>query len=307
MADIDGRLVRLDDRLSYDNTREDRMMTLHVRSNARRARLRRIAGVVAAAFAISMLLPAGVSHASTSNGAGAPASSGQITGANGVGQATSTTAEQVAHLTAAQQTKYQAKVNRAKSLDSGSGLAAPDTCCTSPPNELHLGYQTVAQAETYFCGPATVQMMLSQYGVAIDQYTLKDELGTTPDNGTSRPPMQNVLNAHQSQDVYVWQDLTLDSGANYAQGKADLWNYTWTDIWYGDVPAYNVMTGNIPGYNFNNGHYFPARSYQNWWQGIEITDPWKKRVDSSYDSDWYSSDQVWGFVHDHPLPDQILW
>ena len=49
------------------------------------------------------------------------------------------------------------------------------------------------QKNSYFCGPAVVQMVLAFYDIVISQATLARKMGTRPSSGTSHKELENIF------------------------------------------------------------------------------------------------------------------
>jgi hypothetical protein len=94
-----------------------------------------------------------------------------------------------------------------------SGHVAPAGKCTSRacrarlPVARDLAGTQRPQNRNYFCGPATISEMLAQMGVYLSQWRAGRQLGTTPSgtdwSNASGYPVPQVLNKHQSRNVYV--------------------------------------------------------------------------------------------------------
>jgi hypothetical protein len=226
----------------------------------------------------------------------------------GVGPAP-TFQQQSAGWTRQQADRYQAKLRMARHRPSLANSP------TNAPATKYLGFQLIHENPNFYCGPATNQMILSQFGVYIDQSQLGQEMGTNNNTGTYRSAMSNNLNAHESRNTYVWQNLTYDP-PGFNQGTADLQYYTQLDIRSNFPLAYNVLTYSPPPPNtpmgegghggplwhFGNArfwHYFAGSGYDR--STIRVSDPWWPAQDN------YSTQNLMLAIDNHAATDQILW
>jgi hypothetical protein len=174
----------------------------------------------------------------------------------------------------------------------------------------------------YQCGPAAGHNALGAYGVNVAVGTgsypnatgLTQQMQTTSSQGTYRGPMPAALNSHESQNTYVWQNITL----NWQSGGSDVNYYSSTDIWVGDSPIYNITTyGKDPstgryGYPFqqystNISHYVAAYAYTNSGAYISISDSavqYSHTASQRYTQYEYN---IWWAINNNPNYNQILW
>lgn len=250
-----------------------------------------------------------------------------------------TGAEQSATWTAAQMQVYANKLAAATALAGmiGAPAAALYVPAGLPPSNRALAPMTVTPANGnipgvlndaepnsaygYQCGPAAGHNALGGYGVNYPIGTgsyggnpqatyLTYEMRTTVANGTYRTYMPGALNGHQSQNVYVWQNIG---------GTSDVIFYTTLDIQYLDAPIYNIETYGydpiqkkyrypfVQWNGWNIAHYVTAYAYQQSGNYISISD---SAVAGSYTghqryTQYYVD--IWVAINNNPNTNQILW
>ncbi len=174
----------------------------------------------------------------------------------------------------------------------------------------------------YQCGPTAGHNALGGYGANIAIGTgsypnatgLTQDMQTTSSSGTNRPPMVGAMNKYQSQNTYVWQNISLD----WHYGAGDVQYYSSTDIWATDSPIYNIETYGIDPstgryrypfvqYSTDIRHYVAAYAYTNSGVYVSISD---SAVQYSYTASQrytqYDYD-IWVAINNNPLYNQILW
>src|SRR2546421_8738833 len=95
-----------------------------------------------------------------------------------------------------------------------------------------------------WCGPASISMMYSHWGITVTQAQAASDMGTDS-NGTSRGPMQTEANRYQSHNPYVWQNVGPNGGGTVNDsGPMDLYNYASDDIsnWSARPPTTSKRT-----------------------------------------------------------------
>lgn len=174
----------------------------------------------------------------------------------------------------------------------------------------------------YQCGPAAGHNALGGYGVNYPIGTgsygdpnhpatyLTKDMHTTVTYGTYRTYMPGALNAHESQNTYVWQNIG---------GTSDVIFYTTLDIQYLDAPIYNIETYGYdpiqkryryPFAQWNGwdiGHYVVAYAYQQSGNYISISDSavaGSRTLPQRY-TQYYVD--IWVAINNNPNPNQILW
>ena len=174
----------------------------------------------------------------------------------------------------------------------------------------------------YQCGPAAGHNALGGYGVNIAVGTgsypsatgLTQDMQTTSSSGTNRPPMVGAMNKYQSQNTYVWQNISV----NWQTGAGDVKYYSSTDIWATDSPIYNIETYGIDPstgkyrypfvqYSTDIRHYVAAYAYTNSGVYISISDSavqYSRTASQRYTQ--YDYD-IWVAINNNPLYNQILW
>lgn len=173
----------------------------------------------------------------------------------------------------------------------------------------------------YQCGPAVGHNALGAYGVniAIGSGYYPNATGLTQDmqttsSGTNRPPMVTAMNKYESQNTYVWQNISLD----WHYGAGDVKYYTQVDIASYDSPVYNIETyGQDPQtgsfrypfaqYSTDIRHYVAAYAYTGSGTYINISDSavqYSRTASQRYQQ--YDYD-IWVAINNNPLYNQILW
>lgn len=110
------------------------------------------------------------------------------------------------------------------------------------------------QQTSYWCGPASIQMMIKYNGKSVLQETLAKEAGTTS-QGSNTLDLKNVLNKHINAHVF---------GVTRIQGSSDqnrLFNVLNSNIFSKSQPTLAlVRTDRLPYYNGHvSNHYIVAR------------------------------------------------
>lgn len=208
--------------------------------------------------------------------------------------------------TPAQHSVYRAKFGQYQAI-------AHRTRPRDPIVTLDMGpWGLQAEYPQWNCGPATISMMYSHYGINIPQSQAAADMGTNSTSGTYRGAMQTEANKYQTRNGYVWQNVGPNGGGGITDsGPDDLYSLTATDI-YGNwgAPAYNGRTWNpsawgYPLWHYQSQdfyHYFPASAYDDGGSMIWVNDPWWPSTDGyDYHDIWKFTDNFWG------VPNQVLW
>ena len=74
------------------------------------------------------------------------------------------------------------------------------------------------QITDYYCGPASLQMVLEYFGIHTSQQKLAEHLNTTPDNGTDHSDLIRVAREHGFY-CYVNQESTLEEVRHFLAQK----------------------------------------------------------------------------------------
>lgn len=109
------------------------------------------------------------------------------------------------------------------------------------------------QETTYWCGPASIQMMISYNGKFVEQKDLAKEAGTTT-QGSNTLDLRNVLNKHIDNHTF---GVTRIGSSDYTR----LFNIINSNIFTKSQPVLAlVKTERLPYYNGHaSNHYIVAR------------------------------------------------
>ena len=121
----------------------------------------------------------------------------------------------------------------------------------------YLTVPLVRQETSYYCGPASVQMVLQYFGIYRTQSQLADDMGTTYDDGTGEHMILSGLDDNYPSNSYVKKRTYSTYFGNELRGSIDA----------GGPVICLLMTGELPHYDgYNTGHYIVATGYM-WAQG----------------------------------------
>lgn len=122
-----------------------------------------------------------------------------------------------------------------------------------------LSVPLVMQSTTYYCGPASVNMTLSYFGVSTTQSQLANEMGTTSGSGTLVYQVKNCLNSHLGSGTYEYVSTSELSFGNGLLSSIDAGKPIICSVKTGTLPIYST-------YGHNTRHYIVATGYF-WAQG----------------------------------------
>lgn len=133
------------------------------------------------------------------------------------------------------------------------------------------------QTEGYYCGPASVQQVLTYLnGYSPSQDDLAKELNTTRYNGTDTGRIVDYLNSQISKTYearWSWKDkYVLEHMVVYATDVNDL-----PIIAHIIVPEHDTAGNPLPVYSwpfYTDGHYVVYNGYSNGGSTIHVTDPY---------------------------------
>lgn len=222
--------------------------------------------------------------------------------------------QQTTDWTVAQIAAYQGKLREAGDFAKArsSGGLQPDYCVPQCVPNSHYAFMTDVWegSADCACGPATATEMYSTYthyygqpnpGLSLSQ--VESEIYRNGwyscGGGTYRSGLQAEMNNHhQSQDVYVWQDIS--SGTDvYDYTAVDLGGYNFPVGFDGETYGPNgYPLDNYQGVNWT--HYLPAYGYDGH-SNVYVADPHYGQ------NHQYSSQAVYLFIDNFPYYDQILW
>lgn len=108
------------------------------------------------------------------------------------------------------------------------------------------------QEERFYCGPASVQMVLSYFGKDLTQDSLANTMKTNNDEGTYVYQIQNCLNSYLGAGTYKYvstSEMSFIKGMKYSIEK-------------NDPVICHIMTGALQIYQGRNtGHYVVVTGY----------------------------------------------
>jgi hypothetical protein len=155
------------------------------------------------------------------------------------------------------------------------------------------------QQKSYWCGPASVRMALSVFGVTQSQTTLAGDLGTTS-SGTYASNMPAVLNRYQSSNAYADSKTTSSSTDLFGRVKLNVSSYRAPLIPLvegGDLPlwAANGYTGH---------HFVTLYGYASNDAWIQYDDP--INVDAMYGKHVTNKSYLYSGMTDG-VDDELVW
>lgn len=142
------------------------------------------------------------------------------------------------------------------------------------PSAYTLSVTGHRQETTYYCVPASSQLMLNSFGIKVSQRTLATKMGTTASGGTSGANANKVLNAYVNRKGYkvttysAKDPAKLMSMVRYDVGT--LRRAAYIGVWMEDLPW---NKGKVKGNNI--GHGIAVYGYNASKGTITVYDPWK--------------------------------
>ena len=178
--------------------------------------------------------------------------------------------------------------------DGGSGDIAP-AVVDAPYKFLYT--PSHKQERTYWCGPATVQVIDDYIGAFNAQSTYASYMGTTQD-GTDFTLVDDALRNYSGKSYYYYGNLT-ESGFN-TKVSDTLMNHL--QPLAADV---NIVASVWPNYNYNHsGHIIPIEAFDWRYMTIRINDVYNEADNYSgggntYGHTTYSQSVIWNGVYNH--------
>lgn len=157
-----------------------------------------------------------------------------------------------------------------------------------------------AQQRSYWCGPATCQIIADYWGPCPSQLHLAQHLGTTS-GGTDFTRVDDVLRAFTGKQYWYYGGIRSESSFLSYVG------YGITSKHYPIVADVRIFASVWPYYNFDHaGHIIPLDAYDSRYGTIRINDPyaesaWRAGGGNTYSHTTYSHDVIWNGVANHPL------
>jgi hypothetical protein len=157
-----------------------------------------------------------------------------------------------------------------------------------------------AQGRSYWCGPATCQIIVDYWRPCPSQLDLAQHLGTTS-GGTDFTRVDDVLRAFTGKQYWYYGGIRSESSFLSYVG------YGITSKHYPIVADVHIFASVWPHYNFDHvGHIIPLDAYDSRYGTIRINDPygesaWRAGGGNTYGHTTYSHDVIWNGVANHPL------
>jgi hypothetical protein len=157
-----------------------------------------------------------------------------------------------------------------------------------------------AQERSYWCGPATCQIVTDYWTTCPSQLTLAQHLGTTT-NGTDFTKADDVLREFTGKQYWYYGGISSESSFLSYVG------YGITSKHYPIVADVHIHHGVWPYYNFDHdGHIIPLEAYDSRYGTIRINDPynesyWRVGGGNTFGHTTYSHDVIYNGVSNHFL------
>lgn len=125
---------------------------------------------------------------------------------------------------------------------------------TYPVSKVLASFPTYQQQTSYYCGPASIQMMIGFNGKSVAQSTLASQAGTTA-SGSNTLALRNVLNQHVG-TTHNYGVIRIGSS-----GYTNLFNIINSNIFTKNQPVLSlVRTNMLPYYNgHTTNHYIVVK------------------------------------------------
>jgi hypothetical protein len=134
------------------------------------------------------------------------------------------------------------------------------------------------QERSYWCGPASIQMIQYYFNMPASQSTIASYCGTNSSVGTYVYKIVNWLNAAPMTGYaslpswWVWEYVTVTSTTDFINKiHFTIGNYSAPQIWH--LKTYPSSVYHLPGYTGNYGHYIVGSGYDSNNNVLE-DDPW---------------------------------
>jgi len=154
------------------------------------------------------------------------------------------------------------------------------------------------QDNSYYCGPATVQVIDDYWGSYYSQSTYANYMGTTT-SGTNFSLVDNAIRAYTGISNYYYYGGLTESGFS---GKVEHALYVHHYPMATDVKIY---AWKWPNYNYNHaGHIIPIDGFSWTYDSIRVNDVFNEADyysggGSTYGHKTYSFDVIWHGVYNH--------
>lgn len=149
-----------------------------------------------------------------------------------------------------------------KCVDKTIGVAMLKTSPTA--KTLAVPYK--AQETSYWCGPASSQMVNWYFGTQSSQASIASQEGTSPNGGTyvyriaqffNDPPLTGGASLPS---WWKWEYVQVSSQSDFeTKVRWSVGDYSAPQVWH--LKTYPSSTYHLPGYVSNYGHYVCGRGY----------------------------------------------
>lgn len=191
--------------------------------------------------------------------------------------------------------KLDAKFNTVNQTRASSGYSSE-----------YLNVPYYMQENIDWCGPACMKMVIKYVtGQTVSQSTLAIASNTTSDDGTYVHKMKQVLYNYCGANSYYY----------YETNELNMKNATVSSLEAGYPVVYQVMTGTLPGYTDDYGHYIVGKGYYTEWntsgtisETVTCIDPWleldedEREYTVTMNALISAVDANWGFYICHVIP-----
>ncbi len=166
------------------------------------------------------------------------------------------------------------------------------------------------QEKSYWCGPASVQMVNDYFKMYVSQTTIANHCGTTASEGTYVYKIVNWLNeapmtGHKDlPSWWQWEYKEVNSASDFIKKmQQSVGDYSAPQIWH--LKTYPSSVHHLPGYTNNYGHYVVGSGYSMASSGARVMydDPWYGNGGGS--NIWADAETVYKCIDAHH--NYIIW
>ncbi len=157
-----------------------------------------------------------------------------------------------------------------------------------------------AQQRSYWCGPATCQIITDYWGACPTQLALAQHLGTTAD-GTDFTKVDDVLRLYTGKQYWYYGGIGSEGSFMSYVGYGIMSKH------YPIVTDVHIHASVWPYYNFDHaGHIIPLDGDDTRYGIIRVNDPydesaWHAGGGNTFGHTTYSHDVIWNGVYNHFL------
>lgn len=91
----------------------------------------------------------------------------------------------------------------------------------APEETIRLNVPAYEQETSYWCGPASLQMVLAYYGIDVSQAKLAEQLHTDPVTGTEYADLAQVAQSYLKDKDLVWSEVILPAWSDDSQAMKE--------------------------------------------------------------------------------------